>query len=295
MSSVVRLAQPPPAPPERVEDFVVIGQSVEDPVAMWAAVRRAVASDAADLPASPGDAPPRVWAWRATGDRAAALANRAINQGATRIVILPTSIVLDGPSRPLETMAARAALAPIIDSHPGVDFQVLGLSPDHAEVASRVIQMLRAEQPTAVGLLDAALARIFGTHLDEVGRFLAVLREGLPDGTRIYLRGSAVNGRSYETGVPFDGRGFGSSDLDLVVVGDKAARAWVPDARLLGGLNTLPLSDQARWVAPTLDPTRDAAQRIAGRPVSLQSMAGWFLELRAVVQGQQYVELDPAD
>ncbi len=66
---------------------------------------------------------------------------------------------------------------------------------------------------------------------------------------------------------------------------------WVPEAKLLGGINTLPLSDEAGWVAPDLDRARRRAQAIARRPVSLQAMARWFLELRANAQGQPYIVL----
>jgi hypothetical protein len=191
--------------------------------------------------------------------------------------------------------SAWTALRRLVRAHPNVDLQVVGFSSDDAGATSHVIDLLRLEQPANVDLLEVTLARVFGARLDDLRRFLEVLHDGLPDGTTIYLRGSAVNGQSYETGVVFDGRGAGTSDLDLVAIGDEASKLWVAEARLLGGVNSLPLYDGARWVAPALDPMRMDAQRIAGRPVSLQSMAGWFLELRAVVQGQQYVKLDAAE
>ena len=74
-------------------------------------------------------------------------------------------------------------------------------------------------------------------------------------------------------------------------VGETAVELWVPEARLLGGINTLPLSDHASWVAPALDPVRRQAQGVIRRPLSIQAMAGWFLDLRAVVQRQPYVVL----
>ena len=118
------------------------------------------------------------------------------------------------------------------------------------------------------------------------------LRDALPAGTTIALRGSTVAGRSYKTGEPFDAGGPGTSDLDVVVVGEPVVGLWVPEAQLLGGINTLPLSDDARWVAPSLDRARRRAQAVARRPVSIQAMAGWFLDLRTLVQGQPYVVLD---
>ena len=76
-----------------------------------------------------------------------------------------------------------------------------------------------------------------------------------------------------------------------MAVGEDAVGLWVPEARLLGGINTLPLSDKATWVAPGLDRARRQAQAVIHRPLSIQAMAGWFLDLRAVVQRQPYVIL----
>ena len=97
---------------------------------------------------------------------------------------------------------------------------------------------------------------------------------------------------SYKSGEPFDGRGPGTSDLDVVLVGDEAMAEWQPDAFYLPGVNTMPLWDEARWVAPQARPASGEAQELAGRPVSLQAMALWFLDLRSSLQGTPYVTLD---
>ena len=148
-----------------------------------------------------------------------------------------------------------------------------------------------APSEAAQELLAEAIERIFGHDRDALARFVAALGEGLPAGTTVILRGSAVNGLNFKTGEPFDADGPGTSDLDIVVVGDDAARLWVDDALLVGGLNSLPLNDESGWVAPELDPARRQAQAIAGRPVSIQAMPGWFLDLRWWLQDQAYVEL----
>ena len=122
---------------------------------------------------------------------------------------------------------------------------------------------------------------------------MAVLSPALPPETVLVLRGSVVAGRSFRTGEPFDALGPGTSDLDVVVVGDDARDMFAEEAQLLGGINTLPLSDDAPWVAPGLEVARRRAQAVARRPVSIQAMAGWFLELRSRVQGQPYVILAP--
>lgn len=142
------------------------------------------------------------------------------------------------------------------------------------------------------GLSPEALARGFGGDRGRLRRFVRTLRTSLPPGTTIALRGSTIAGQSYKTGEPFDAAGPGTSDLDVVVLGEAVMDLWVTDAQLLGGINTLPLSDDADWVAPELDRARRRAQDIAGRPVSIQAMAGWFLDIRTLVQGQPYVVLD---
>ena len=40
-----------------------------------------------------------------------------------------------------------------------------------------------------------------------------------------------------------------------------------------------------------LEAARREAQAMVGRPLSIQAMASWFLDLRVAVQGQQYVVL----
>jgi hypothetical protein len=141
-------------------------------------------------------------------------------------------------------------------------------------------------------LSDDALARGFDGDPAILRRFVAALRAALPPHTAIGIRGSTVVGHSYETGASFDAEGPGTSDLDIVAIGEGVSELWVPEAQLLGGINTLPLSDEKPWVAPSLDQARRRAQAIVRRPVSIQAMAGWFLDLRSVVQGQPYAILD---
>ena len=142
-------------------------------------------------------------------------------------------------------------------------------------------------------LTDAIVRRAFRGDPELYRKFLMTLREPIEDAD-IVLRGSAVTGESYRGHEAFDAHGPGSSDLDIVLVGPRAFQHWVPDAFYLAGVNTVPLSDKAPWVAPALEPARRAAQDLVGRPVNIQAMARWFLELRAVIQGQKHVTLtDP--
>ena len=54
----------------------------------------------------------------------------------------------------------------------------------------------------------------FGGDEERFDEFLRVLREEIPPGTGVVLRGSAVTGRRWKDGAPFDADGPGTSDLD---------------------------------------------------------------------------------
>ncbi|MFI5291389.1 MAG: hypothetical protein ACHQ02_00830 [Candidatus Limnocylindrales bacterium] len=145
----------------------------------------------------------------------------------------------------------------------------------------------------APSISPEALERGFGGDADRLRRFVATLQAALPAGTIIVLRGSTVAGTSYETGDAFDAAGPGTSDLDIVVIGDATMELFDNDARLMGGINTLPLSDKEPGIAPALDTARRAAQAIVGRPVSIQAMTTWFLFMRSIVQDQPFAVLSP--
>jgi hypothetical protein len=148
-----------------------------------------------------------------------------------------------------------------------------------------------SETDRADELASGTIQRGFGGDTDRLRRFVSALAAALPAGTMVALRGSAVAGRSFKTGAPFDAQGPGTSDLDIVVVGETVRELFSDQAQYLGGINTVPASDAAPWVAPTLEAARRRAQAIARRPVSIQAQAPWFLELRARIQKQPYVIL----
>ena len=158
-------------------------------------------------------------------------------------------------------------------------------------VPARGIIVPEIEEDQAVELAVGTIHRGFGGDADRLRRFVSTLQAALPEGTELVLRGSAVNGSSFRTGAPFDALGPGTSDLDVVVVGDAVRDLFAAEAQLLGGINTLPLSDETPWVAPGLEGARQRAQLVAKRPVSIQAMPAWFLDLRARLQGQSYVIL----
>ena len=158
----------------------------------------------------------------------------------------------------------------------------------------RTLALTRRGTPLPPDLTDGIVRRAFRGDLDLFRQFLATLREPIGHAD-IVLRGSAVTGESYRGGEAFDADGPGTSDLDIVLVGRDALQLWIPNGFYVRWVNTIPLSDETRWVAPGLDPAREAAQVLVGRPVHIQAMARWFLKLRTIIQGQRHVMLMEQD
>jgi hypothetical protein len=154
-----------------------------------------------------------------------------------------------------------------------------------------VKQLVELQSDDTIELLRETVERAFDGDTARLGRFVATLMPALPPGTKLYLRGSSVQGESYKTHEPFDARGPGSSDLDVVVCGAEVMALFSEDGFYLPGVNSRPLCDASRDVAPFLDEARSQAQELAGRPVSIQAMAELFLDVRSVAQGTPYLPL----
>jgi len=221
---------------------------------------------------------------------------RAIAAGLDEVAVLPIAVAAEPGETPFPSPATfeelRERVSAACARHPDADVVLVGSPDADAPRLAEVLGILRSAGSEEPELLDAAVARAFDGDASRFGRFMALLQDAVPDGTRIALRGSVVQGESYRTGEPFDSRGRGTSDLDLVLLGDDAMALWHPEAFYIPGVNTYPLYDEQRWVAPGLDPARSAAQEVAGRPVAVQAMARWFLDLRSGLQGTAYVLLD---
>ena len=126
-------------------------------------------------------------------------------------------------------------------------------------------------------------------------RFCARLRAGLPRGTGIVLRGSALTNERWEDGSPFDSLGKGTSDLDITLVGRDVMECWVEDEFYIPGLHTKPLGDECPEIAPALNALREELQRIARRPVHFQATANLILYARDVLFNQPYFTLIEPD
>ncbi len=227
---------------------------------------------------------------------AIAAAEQTIMSGNHNVAIIPVvGVDRDGRGPGIdsdELVRLQELSATVTERHPQADVVLAttgsGASPSFTEVLA-VLHPADADDPE---LLASAVSRAFDGDMQRFGQFVGVLQKGVPAGTQLALRGSVIQGYSYKTLEPFDARGPGSSDLDLVLFGDDAMAAWDAEAFFIPGINTMPLGDESRWVAPSLEPARSAAQAIARRPVNIQAMARWFMDIRSGLQGQPYVILD---
>ena len=226
---------------------------------------------------------------------AAAAVEGAIAKGRYDVAVIPVG----GPNGegltgfgPKDLAALEDLVAGLAARRPNAKIVLVGSPPDEPPTFAEILAHLHPPDAADPELLAQAVQRAFDGDTDRFGQFVTTLQRGVPVGTQLALRGSVIQGYSYTTQKPFDARGPGTSDLDVVLFGDAAMAAWDPDAFFMPGVNTLPLSDAATWVAPSIEPARREAQTIAGRPVSIQAMAQWFLDLRSGVQGTPYVLVD---
>lgn len=121
--------------------------------------------------------------------------------------------------------------------------------------------------------------------------FCRVIREEIPEATRVILRGSAVTGSRWKDGAPFDADGPGTSDLDLTLVGDEVIGLFKVTGFFLPGLHSRPLSEEDPDIAPGLIPLRETLMVMTGRPVNIQASRDLVVQVRGGLLGQPYLTL----
>ena len=121
--------------------------------------------------------------------------------------------------------------------------------------------------------------------------FVEALRRALPPDVTVILRGSAVVGRRWVNGKPFDADGKGTSDLDIALVGGRVLDLWDSEEMYIPKLHTAPLDDDSPDAAPALVPLRRALCTIAGRKVNMQATTNLVQYARDVLFDQPYVTL----
>jgi hypothetical protein len=131
----------------------------------------------------------------------------------------------------------------------------------------------------------------FGGDPRRFEAFCDAIREAVPPGTAVVLRGSAVTGERWKDGSPFDGDGRGTSDLDLTLVGDEVLGCFKLTGFYVPGVHTMPLGEDHPDIAPDLLPLRRRLMEMVGRPVNIQGTRDFVMYLRGDLLGQPYLTL----
>lgn len=133
----------------------------------------------------------------------------------------------------------------------------------------------------------------FGGRRDRFEEFCRLVRESIPEGTGAVLRGSAVTGRRWSDGAPFDSEGPGTSDLDLTLVGENALGLFRATGFFVPGVHSRPVSDDDPDIAPSLVPLRRELMALTGRPVNIQATRDVVMYFRGELLGQPYLTVVP--
>jgi hypothetical protein len=129
---------------------------------------------------------------------------------------------------------------------------------------------------------------VFGGSRERYDDFCQCVREAIPEGTAVVLRGSAVTGERWKDGAPFDADGPGTSDLDLTLVGDEVIGFFKVTGFFVPGVHSRPLSDRDPDIAPDLVPLRQRLMTMVNRPVNIQATRDFVMYLRGELMGQPY-------
>lgn len=136
----------------------------------------------------------------------------------------------------------------------------------------------------------------FGGSRDAFDEFVRVVREAIPPGTGVILRGSAVTGQRWKDGAPFDDDGPGTSDLDLTLVGgDEVMALYKLTGFFVPSVHSRPLSDEDPDIAPDLLPLRKRLMDMVRRPVNIQGSRDAVIYFRGELLGQPYLTLIDKD
>ncbi len=121
--------------------------------------------------------------------------------------------------------------------------------------------------------------------------FVQQVRDNVPAGTTVVLRGSAVTGQRWRDGAPVDSDGPGTSDLDLTLVGADVIGLFSLTGFFVPGIHSRPLSDDDPDIAPSLVPLRAQLMAMVGRPVNIQASRDVVIAFRGDLLDQPYLTL----
>jgi hypothetical protein len=135
------------------------------------------------------------------------------------------------------------------------------------------------------------LRLVFRGDEERFEQFCRLIRQEVPEGTAVVLRGSAVTGYRWKDGAPFDSDGPGTSDMDVTLVGDEAVALFKPTGFFVPGVHSRPVSEDDPDIAPSLIPLREALMVLAGRPVNIQASRDVVIRVRGNLLDQPYLTL----
>jgi hypothetical protein len=152
------------------------------------------------------------------------------------------------------------------------------------------------EELTSQQKRDNVVRLAFDGSEDAFNAFVRTVREAIPPGTGVILRGSAVTGSRWKNGAPFDADGPGTSDLDLTLVGgDEVMALFTLTGFFVPGVHSRPLSDDDPDIAPALAPLRAQLMEMVRRPVNIQGSRDAVIYFRGELLGQPYLTLIDKD
>jgi len=131
----------------------------------------------------------------------------------------------------------------------------------------------------------------FGGEPQRFQEFCNVLREELPTNSGAVLRGSAVTGVRWNDGAPFDTEGPGTSDLDLLLIGDEVIGLYTSDGFYIPMIHSKPLCDKDPDIAPGLIRLREKLQAMVDRPVNIQATRDFVRFVREELLGEPHLHL----
>jgi hypothetical protein len=147
------------------------------------------------------------------------------------------------------------------------------------------------EELTEAEKREKVIALAFDGSRARYDEFCDRVRRAIPPGTGVVLRGSAVTGKRWKDGAPFDTDGPGTSDLDLTLVGDDVIALFKVTGFFVPGVHSRPLSDEDPDIAPDLVPLRRELMEMVKRPVNIQATRDFVMYLRGELIGQPYLTL----
>ena len=115
--------------------------------------------------------------------------------------------------------------------------------------------------------------------------FCRLIRDAVPPGTGVVLRGSAVTGVRWADKAKFDADGPGTSDLDLTLVGNEVIGLFKLTGFFVPGIHSRPVSEEDPDIAPDLVPLRRQLMAMVRRPVNIQATRDFVMFLRGDVLG----------